>query len=250
MKLKHSEGWCVPPDSPFYPQLPAMYRNVRMQFVFFHAATEAVSQFLPDPLIAVDDGLCVAGGIDVPFCTNYGPFQESLLLMKCRFQSREGFYCSHVFHNGPAGIAAGREIYGTPKIFAQVQIQNVGPTLRTESSLAGVPVLQISSTMHQESSQQGMPALVPAWRLKMIPRADGPGPAIKQLIDCAKVTRDLEIHFQAKGQGRISLGASPLCDLTPLVPIQYSDAYYIECSYSEGYAEVAYDYLRQSDGEV
>jgi len=57
-----------------------------MQFVFFHAAAEAVSQFLPDPLIAVDDGLCVAGGIDVPFCTNYGPFQESLLLMKCRFQ--------------------------------------------------------------------------------------------------------------------------------------------------------------------
>jgi len=154
-----------------------------------------------------------------------------------------------VFHNGPAGIAAGREIYGTPKIFAQVRIQNFGPTLRTESSLAGVPVLEISSTMHEKSSQQGMPALVPAWRLKMIPRADGPGPAIKQLIDCAKVTRDLEIHFQAKGQGRISLSASPLCDLTPLIPIQYSDAYYIECSYSEGYAEVAYDYL-QSDRKV
>jgi len=249
MKLEHAEGWCIPAGSPFYPPLPAIYRNVKMQFVFFHAAVDAVSQFLPEPLIASDDGLCVAGGIDVPFCTSYGSFQESLLLMKCRFESKEGFYCSHVFHNGPAGIAAGREIYGTPKLFAQVRIQNVGPTLQTESSLAGVPVLGISSTMDDNVSQQGMPALVPAWRLKMIPRADRPGPAIKQLIDCARVTRDMEIHFQAKGRGRISLGASPLCDLTPLVPIQYGDAYYIECSYSEGYAEVVYDYLRESSAE-
>jgi acetoacetate decarboxylase len=221
-----------------------------MQFVCFHASTEAVSEFLPEPLMGSDDGLCVAGGIDVPFCTNYGPFQESLLLMKCRFESREGFYCSHVFHNGPAGIAAGREIYGTPKVFAQVRIQNVGPTLQTESSLAGVPVLGISSTMHEKVGQAAMPVLAPAWRLKMIPRADGPGPAIKQLIDCAKATQDMEIHFQAKGQGRISLGASPLCDLTLLAPIRYGDAYYMECSYSEGYAEVAYDYLHESNCET
>jgi len=247
MKLKQSEGWSMPADSPFYPQLPAMYRNVKMHFVFFHAATEAVSEFLPEPLIAADDGLCVAGGIDVPFCTSYGSFQESLLLMKCCFRSKEGFYCSHVFHNGPAGIAAGREIYGTPKVFAEVQIQNSGPTLRTESSFAGVSILQISSTMQENTGQAAMPVLVPAWRLKIIPRADGPGPAIKQLIDCTKVTQDLEIHFQAKGQGRIALGASPLCDLTPLVPIRYSSAYYIECSYSEGYAEVAHDYLHPSN---
>ena len=79
------------------------------------------SQLKPaQPLEATEDGLCVASGLDVPFCTHYGPSQESFILMKCRFRNQTGFYCSHVFHNGPAGIAAGREIYGTPKVYADL----------------------------------------------------------------------------------------------------------------------------------
>ena len=121
MGLKHDDGWNIPADNPFYPSLPAVYRNVRFQFVFFHAAPAAVQSFLPEPLEAAEDGLCVASGLEVPFCTNYGPFQESFIVMKCRFRDQTGFYCSHVFHNGPAGIAAGREIYGTPKVLRRVK---------------------------------------------------------------------------------------------------------------------------------
>ena len=72
-------------------------------------------------------------------------------------------------------------------------------------------------------------------------------PALKQLIDCSKATRDLKVHFMAKGQGRVVLGASPLCELTSLAPLEYGDAFYIECSYAEGYAEIVYDYLREKD---
>ena len=88
-----------------------------------------------------------------------------------------------------------------------------------------------------------MPSLTPAWRLKIIPRADGPGPAIKQLIDCSRTTQYVNVHFLGKGTGRITFGASPLCDLTSLTPQAYGDAFYMESSYSEGYAEIVYDYL-------
>ena len=245
MRLKHDEGWNIPADNPFYPPLPAVYRNVKFQFVFFHANPAAVQDFLPEPLEATEDGLCVASGLDVPFCTNYGPFQESFIVMQARFRNQTGFYCSHVFHNGPAGIAAGREIYGTPKVYAGLKVRQVDRCMVTETSLGGVPVLNISSSMEEIASHDAMPSLTPAWRLKIIPRADGPGPALKQLIDCSKTTQDLEVHFMAKGQGRIVLGASPLCDLTPLAPVKYGDAFYMESSYSEGYAEVVYDYLRK-----
>ena len=89
-----------------------------------------------------------------------------------------------------------------------------------------------------------MPALTPAWRLKIIPRADGPGPALKQLIDCTETTRDVEVHTFAQGKGTVELGASPRCDLTPLTPLEYGDAFHMESSYTEGYARVVYDYLR------
>ena len=229
MRLKHDDGWNIPAGSPFYPSLPAVYRNVRFQFVFFHAAPTAVQDFLPEPLQAAEDGLCVASGLEVPHCENYGSFEESFIVMKCHFQDQTGFYCSHVFHNGPAGIAAGREIYGTPKVYAEMKVTHADRSMVTETSYGGAPVLRIASSVEAGSPRDGgagqdgdaaphdaMPALTPAWRLKIIPRADGPGPALKQLIDCTKTARDVEVHAFAQGKGTIELGASPRCDLTPL----------------------------------
>ena len=47
MGLKHDDGWNIPADNPFYPPLPAVYRNVRFQFVFFHAEPIAVQELPP-----------------------------------------------------------------------------------------------------------------------------------------------------------------------------------------------------------
>ena len=275
MRLKQDDGWNIPAGSPFYPPLPAVYRNVRFQFVFFHAAPSAVQDFLPEPLQAAEDGLCVASGLEVPHCENYGPFEESFIVMKCHFQDQTGFYCSHVFHNGPAGIAAGREIYGTPKVYADMRVIHEDRYMVTETSYGGVPVLRSASSVETGvprdavagqaagasqdvgaapgtctapdagAGHAAMPALTPAWRLKIIPRADGPGLALKQLIDCSETTQDVEVHAFAQGKGTIELGASPRCDLTPLAPLEYGDAFHMESSYTEGYARVVYDYLSE-----
>lgn len=245
MALRHDDGWNIPASDPFYPALPAVYRNVRFQFVFFYAAPSAVQNFLPDPLRASEDGLCVASGLQVPDCENYGSFEESFIVMKCRFRDQTGFYCSHVFHNGPAGIAAGREIYGTPKVYADLKVTRGDRSMETETSYWGAPVLTVSSNMVADAASDAMPALTPAWRLKIIPRADGPGPALKQLIDCGETARNVEVHSTARGTGRIEFGASPRCDLTPLAPLEYGDAFHMESSYAEGYARVVYDYLAE-----
>ena len=52
MKLKHSDGWNIPASDPFCPDLPAVYRNVQMQLVFFEAAPKW-SKFTP-PLTAFE----------------------------------------------------------------------------------------------------------------------------------------------------------------------------------------------------
>src|SRR5262245_28250411 len=100
----------MPADQPFYPPLPAHYRGVRFHFVYFRADPAAVARLLPEPFKPADDGMCVACGLSVPFCSNYGPFHESFVEEKCTLHGQVGWYASHVFHDGPSGIAAGREI--------------------------------------------------------------------------------------------------------------------------------------------
>jgi len=226
-----------------YPPPPARYRNVTLQLVPFRAAPDAVQRFLPEPLTADPQGACMAAGLDVGFCTSYGSFQEAFLMLGCRFRGTDGWFCSHVLHNGPAGIAAGREIYGTPKVFAQVAVRHHGHSMVTEARLDGVRVMRIASTADEVVPAEALPALTPSWRLKMIPRADGPGPALKQLIDCSATMQDLAVRFSARGRGTLALEAAPECDLTPLAPASFDAAGYLECDYTEGYAAIAHDYL-------
>ena len=243
MRLKHDEGWNVPADRPFYPPLPARYRNVRFQFVFFRADPAAVGRLLPEPLEPADDGACMASGLTVPFCSNYGPFDEAFVVLKCAFRGQPGWYCSHVLHNGPCGIAAGREIYGTPKIYAGLEVKQAGRAMTTVGKLADLPVMTVASTMESACAADDLPPLTPAWRLKIIPRADGPGPAIKQLIDCTPAMRDMRVHVILRGTGTVRFDPNPLCDLTGLAPREYLDAFYMEADYTETYAAIAYDYL-------
>tara|TARA_B100000809_G_scaffold262160_1_gene312533 strand:+ start:996 stop:1280 length:285 start_codon:yes stop_codon:yes gene_type:complete len=64
-------------------------------------------------------------GIQVPRCSAYGAFDEAVVQLACTFGDQSGRYCSHVWHNGPAGIAAEREIYGTPRFLADIQLRSM-----------------------------------------------------------------------------------------------------------------------------
>ncbi len=241
--LAADEGWNVPFDSPFYPVLPAHYEDVFFQLVFFRADPAAVVRFLPDPLQPSADGRCLAIGIRIPKCSAYGAFEEAVVQMACRFGDRMGWYCSHVWHNGPAGIAAGREIYGTPKFMADVEIASSGENASTKAGTGGTVEIEITSQTPDPATPQDLPDLAPSWRLKVIPRADGPGPAIKQLIDGAPATQDLRVAWCRRGEGSVRFQPSAARDLSELAPLSYDGAFHKESSYSEGYASIVHDYL-------
>ena len=243
MGLAHADGWAIPFDSPFYPMLPAWYRNVRFQQVEFTADPDQVALLLPEPLEPNPDGACVAMGIRIPFSSAYGAFNEAAILLKALFRGKPGWYTSHVWHDGPRGIAAGREIYGTPKIFSQIEIMHDQSSMLTRAFMGGVPAITISSTTEVAITGAELPQLNPGWRLKVIPRADRPGPAIKQLIDASDATLDLKIHVAYRGRGTVHFEPSPFGDLSGLRPIEYGSAYYFEADYGEGFAKIAYDYL-------
>lgn len=241
--LRAGEGWSVPFDSPFYPPLPARYEDVLFHLVFFRADPAAIAELLPDPLQPAPDGRCVAMGIRIPRCSAYGTFDEAAVQLACTFGDQQGWYCSHVWHNGPAGIAAGREIYGTPKFLADVQVSGAREDLQTEAGTGGVVEIAISSQAADSAASQDLPGLAPSWRLKVIPRADGPGPAIKQLIDGSTATQDLVVAWCRRGEGSVRFEPSAARDLSGLSPQSYDGAFHMETSYAEGYAAIAHDYL-------
>lgn len=241
--------WAMPVHAPFYPALPATYRDVRIAQLAFSADPDAVARFLPDGFEPDPDGICVALGIEVPFCTAYGPFGEGALWLHARFRGERGWYMPIIWHDGPAGIAAGREIYGAPKVFSRIETGFDGPTWRTAVTMGGLPVFTIAMTLDAPVDPAAVPAYAPDWRLKVIPRADAPGPAIHQLIDASGAGSDGVVSAAFLGRGTVTFGAAPLCDLTPLGAAFAGEAYWTEQSFREGFGRIVHDFLADDAGE-
>jgi acetoacetate decarboxylase len=243
MGLPFDDGWTIPFDSPHYPPLPAQYRHVRSQIVAFRADPAAVARLLPEPLVGDPDGRCVAIGLRVPWCSAYGVFDEAVVELACTLDGRPGWYCSYVLHNGPRGIAAGREIYGTPKLFCELSVTVDGAVMETRARIDGQAVMTVRTTTPEPIPAASVPDLRPSWRLKVIPRADAPAPAVKQLVDAGDANSEVTVHETLHGSGSVWFGTTPLLDLAPLTPRSTDDAFVVEDSFLEGFGRIELDYL-------
>ncbi len=235
----------MPAYSPYYPMPPARYRNAQFQYIYFRADVSAIDRVLPACFKASEDGFCAAIGITIPWSANYGPFEESVLIVKCTYHGQDGYFAPVAFLNSRSSIPAGREIYGTPKVYADIEVGMDERVMYTDTRLAGASVMSLRSTMQREATVEEMPQLVPSWRLKVIPRADGKGADVMQIIDGAKASYDATVHVCRAGEGVVQFNPSPIYDLSDFVPREYYGAHYVEMDYTEGYAEIVADLLQE-----
>ena len=232
----------IPAFSPYFPRPPARYRNNKSQLVFFRADSRAIDRVLPACFELSDSGLCIAIGIYVEWSAHYGKFEACNLFVECKFQGKVGYFCIVSFLNTQCSIPAGREIYGTPKVYADVNVGLAERVMHTEANLSGTAVMSIRSTMHKESNVSEIPALQPIWMLKVIPRADGNGVDVMQLIDNTNVQSDVTVHICMAGDGVVQFNPSAAYNLFDFTPLEYYGAYYLEKDHTDGFGEIVHDF--------
>jgi len=236
------DGHAMPLDSPAWGDFPTVYERVATQLIFFKAPPERVACLLPAPLEPDDEGLCAAFGVDVPRSSSFGPFKEVGVVEKAHFRDKTGFYISHLYVTNDSALVCGRELYGSPKLMADIEIEfTSGNILVTKASRNGVQFMTLTSTVHRQADPGEVPPLFPTFALKKIPRADGPGPAIKQLN--YNVSHDVVNHECWAGEGTIQFAPSVAATFHILQPREIVGAYHLVDSYKHSYAEVLYDYL-------
>lgn len=245
-RLPTNDGYAMPAHRAYYPPLPTYYRDVRFQLIYFHADPARLRPLLPEPLEPDAEGLCVAFGIDVPFSSSYGPFHEAGIQIKVNFRGQSGFYNSHLYLDNVAAICSGRERWGAPKEYAEVQIEQHNNLLVTRTIKDGVNLMTLTSDLGVPTTPDAMIPMFPAYRLKLIPRADGPGPAIKQIVTAAP--EDVTSHLLYQGSGTVEFHASANGDLRPFAPTGEVAAFYQIASYTETYGQIVYDYLAEDEG--
>lgn len=244
-RLPMDAGYAMPAHKAYYPPLPTYYRDVKFQLVYFKADPAKLREFIPEPLEPKPDGLCVAFGIDVPFSSSYGPFHESGLMIQVDFKGQSGFFNTHLYLDNVPAICSGRERWGAPKEFAEVTFEQHDNMIVCRTIRAGEAIMTITSELGAPTNPESMTPMFPSYRLKLIPSAEGPRPAIKQIVTAAP--QEVQTHLCYQGTGSVSFGATAHSDLRPFGPLSEVAAFYQVASYTETYGTVVYDYLKSGE---
>lgn len=231
----------MPAGRPLYPLLPAYYRDAEFQLVYFRTDPAIVQAHLPEPLVADPDGMALIVGLRAPICS-YGPYAETSLRLCCEFEGRTGFYSSHQYVNNVAVLCAGRERWGGPKEYAEVAVERHGDLICTRTVKEGVEIMTLTTRILCPATEDALIPIGPSYRLKLIPRADGPGPAIKQLISYASSGSSTKQLSSARAA--LSFGVSACSELTVFTPREILGAFHQVMDITEGYGRIEYDYLR------
>jgi acetoacetate decarboxylase len=237
-----NENYTTPVDSPAYGPLPTVYRNVLFNYVYFTVDPASIEVLLPAPLTPCEEGLCAAFSIKVPFSSSYGAFDEMGVVVQAVFKGKKIFYLPALFLNNDSAIAAGREIYGSPKKYADIELKENAGIYTGTCRKNGVDIIRIDTKIIRPSIEGELPDIFPVYNLKMIPSITGGTPDVKQLTSTGVFNSKL--YYSYLCDGTVSLNVSSVSRIHVLSPKKIIGASIYEMDYEQGYGEVIYDYLK------
>lgn len=239
--LAEADGEVLPAHRPTYPSIPTFYRGIETQFVEITVDPHVAQAHLPKPLKVDPEGRAVACSLLIPH-SSYGPFNEAGIYLRCTLDGEPGVYNSHLWLDNITAICAGRERWGVAKEFAVISFQDYENTRVCEVVKEGAVLMRLSTTWDGITEESDLPSLAPNYNLKLIPRADGPGAAIKQLVRYESEAVGTSVQYH--GRGMVEFRSTAKTDLAPLMPRSVGRGFYHVGDLKELHGTIIIDYLK------
>ena len=176
----------MPANSPSYPKGPYRFINREYFIITYESDADAIRAIVPEPLVPNEDNLVAFEWINMPDSSGFGSYTESGCVIPCTYNGESCNFVVSMYLDDEAPIAAGREIWGFPKKYADPKLEVNKDTLTGVLSYAGQMVAM--GTMGYKHENHAYEAEVTKAslaktqvNLKIIPGVDGK-PQIAELV--------------------------------------------------------------------
>jgi acetoacetate decarboxylase len=253
------EGFDLPVSGPLYPDPPYYYRGAKIVLGSYEADAELVARHLPPGVEPLEDpAVCTAWVSNYPF-TTFGTYNEAVLLVRVRFGGEAYSYCPFIYVDAEAPMAAGREIWGWPKKFAELGFDSgAGMGYReqfmyTVERPAGKRILTVNMSPERLASPDELGGL-PMLTLRKIPNSQGGGlPSICELV---RTDVEMIVHRAADGSpdlwaGRASVTMDSRSEMDPLqdfAPLRMLGGFYGTFDWTLPQGRQVKDYVAEARG--
>jgi acetoacetate decarboxylase len=237
-----SSAFAMPLTSPAYPKPPFRFVNREFIIITYRTDPAALERVVPAPL-KVAEPIVKYEFIRMPDSTGLGSYTESGQVIPVTFEGQSGGYTHAMYLDNLAGIAAGREILGFPKVLATPRLEVRNDSLVGTLDYNGVRVATATMAykyhaLDTAAVRQSLES--PGYLLKIIPHVDG------SLRLCELVRyRAFDLTIKGAWSGPASLELHPHClaPVSQLPVLEVLSAVHVLTDLSLGNGEVVHDYL-------
>lgn len=120
----NSTGTALPPTAPSYPfKENFTFSNITLASVSYRVTAASVAHVIPDVFELEDEPLVTTVFIEYGMST-VGPYMETGTLVEVTYNGEKFDFSTQLILDNEAAIFAGREAFGYPKVFGNVQFVN------------------------------------------------------------------------------------------------------------------------------
>ncbi len=241
---KHA--FAMPLTSPSALQIDYKFKNREYLIISYETDLDVLQAVVPEPLKVVSN-IVKFEFMKMPDAYGFGSFTEAGQVIEVEFEGKPGTYSHMMFLDNLAPIAAGREIWGFPKKYAnprlEVDVDTVLGTLKYNSAEVATGTMGFKYKSLDNEQMKNNLENTPNYLLKIIPHANGMDASVCQLI--RYFLKDVTVHGAWTGPAALQLFEHALAPVAKLPVRKVIGGTHLIADLTLGFGEIVYDYLQE-----
>ncbi len=244
---KLNRPFTLPDRSPLFKAPPRHYKGYRKLSLYCEASLAGIRKALPRDFETASNiiEVFVMNCPEVHDLSNpeMGPraYLEGGVVVQARYKTVLGGHVLYEYVTTDDALCGGREVWGYPKKLAQVSFDEApGGHIAASVERLGKTLIDTKFTPGEAIFEK--PSLQPRLQVKRIPRVDGEGFDVDQII--YNELASPKLHERIPGAAAVTLGGSPIMDpLMELGVTRVVGAEFIVADFHLAYGRVYEDRL-------
>jgi acetoacetate decarboxylase len=222
MPYEIQNGNNMPVQAPLIPDpfVPYDCPDNTTLSVFCRVDRSLLERYLaPTPFAPIGDVIVVYAS-DFTNCRK-AQFMDAGIIVPMQFEGQQGATYLFEYEDNDAAIAAGRDLWGYPKKYAEITLEVEGDVAKASVTRRGVEILRIEADLSDQINVQTVKT-APHFHMHVQPGPDG------KVISRRVIQRDTSPDFQLKGNrtgnATVTLQSLPTDPLSEFMPAEILSA--------------------------
>ena len=215
-----STGNNMPVQAPLIPHpfVPYSCPNNRSVFAVCRGDEAALRAILePTPFDYVEDRFIVSV-TDFSNCDKV-PYFDAAIVVPVRYGEMTGGHYVFEYEDDDRAIAAGRELWGYPKKYAEIALTRENDLVCGTARRHSTTIMKVEVPLEFGVAAPPKLDVLPHLNIRTIPAPDGPGTSLRQVI-ARDTSPDFVLKEELWGHAKVDLKAIPGCPLDVFTPIE------------------------------